>query len=87
MEVDSKTTLKDRFSEMYSQLLQYLNDIVPEMAPLPCPSYRHVGLQKALFITVLNDIHRISCWGISYYGSSPELDVARDSLGKLQENV
>jgi hypothetical protein len=36
---------------------------------------------------VLNHLHVITSWGISYYGCNSELDSIRASLGRLQEEV
>lgn len=80
---------KDRFSSMCSDLLQYLTHRIPEMASTPVSSQRYTecSVKNQAFSDVVNGIHTIACWGLSYYGSSPELGVVRDSVGRLQETV
>lgn len=84
VEVNCVTEFKNNCSNMCSQLLQYLNDVVPEMSPIPWPSSEPDNENVQLFSVVVNHLHIIACWRLSYYGSSPELDIFRDSLGKLQ---
>jgi hypothetical protein len=78
---------KDRFSSMCCDLLQYLTDRIPEMAPVPSERSKACTLKNLAFSDVVNGIHTIACWGLSFYGSSPELGVVRDSVGRLQERV
>jgi hypothetical protein len=78
---------KDRFSSMCSDLLQYLTDRIPEMAPLPSERFKELMVKDQAFSDVVNGIHTIACWGLLFYGSSPELGVVRDSVGRLQEIV
>lgn len=62
-------------------------DRISEMAPVFYDGYTECMVQNQAFSDVVNGTHTIACWGLSYYGSSPELGVVRDSICRLQESI
>jgi hypothetical protein len=78
---------KDRLSIMCCDLWQYLIDRIPEMAPAPSDRFNECTVKDQAFSDIVNDTHKIACWGLSYYGSSLELFFIRDYVGRLQERV
>ena len=87
MEVSCGTKFEDQLSSMCSRILQYLNDMVPEVVPVSCLNNKSVRVVEDAFSVVVNDLHVVACWGLSYRGCTSELALVRDSLGKLQEDV
>jgi hypothetical protein len=89
MEMNFRAKFLDQCNNACFNLFQYLDAIVPEIAPKPKVAANSIIdlANQETFSVVLNQLHEITSWAVSYYGCNSELDSIRASLGRLQEKM